>query len=137
MSFRDFVLRGNVLDLAVGVIMGGAFGKIVDSLVTKIINPIIGLVAGKADFSQIFIRMGAIPDGTADQSYAGLVKAGVPVLGIGAFISDIINFLILAWVIYMLVQWFSSLSARYTPPPAPATLDQNLLTEIRDLLKSR
>ena len=136
MSFRVFVLRGNVMDLAVGVIIGGAFGKIVDSLVNELINPIIGAIVGKPDFSEFFIKLGAVPDGyTGAHNYAALKAAGVPLLGVGSFITVIINFLILAFVIYQLVKWFQGLSNRYAPPPAPPTADQTLLTEIRDLLK--
>lgn len=138
MSFKDFVLRGNVMDLAVGVIIGGAFSKIVDSLVNDVINPLVAAIVGKPDFSEFFIPLGAIPETfTGPHTYAALKAAGVPLLGIGTFITIIINFLILAFVIYQLVRWFQGVSNRYAPPPAPPTLDQQLLTEIRDSLKHK
>jgi large conductance mechanosensitive channel len=136
MSFRDFVLRGNVMDLAVGVIIGGAFNKIVDSLVNDLINPIIGMVVGKPDFSSFFVKLGAGPDGLNwNQGYAALKAAGAPMLGIGAFITIIINFLILAFVIYQLVKYTQGLSAKYAPPAPPPPEDVVLLREIRDSLK--
>jgi large conductance mechanosensitive channel len=136
MSFRDFILRGNVMDLAVGVIIGVAFGKIVDSLVNDLINPILASIIGKPDFSEFFFKLGAVPDGyTGPNTYAALKAAGVPLLGFGSFLTIILNFLILAFVIYQLVKYTQNLSAKYAPPAAPPAEDTLLLREIRDNLK--
>jgi large conductance mechanosensitive channel len=136
MSFKDFVLRGNVMDLAVGVIIGAAFGKIVDSLVSDIIMPLIASVVGKPDFSEIFIKLGSVPaDYTGPGTYAALKAAGVPLLGVGSFFTIILNFLILAFVIYQLVKYTQGLATRFAPPAPPPTEDITLLREIRDSLK--
>jgi large conductance mechanosensitive channel len=137
MSFRDFVLKGNVMDLAVGVIIGGAFGKIVDSLVNDLINPIIGRIIGTPDFSSFYIPLATIPAEMAGKPYAEIAKA-VPLFGIGAFATVVINFLLLALVIYYLVKYTQGLSAKFAPPPAPPagpSDEVKLLTEIRDSLK--
>jgi large conductance mechanosensitive channel len=136
MSFRDFIMKGNVMDLAVGVIIGGAFGKIVDSLVKDLIMPIIGMF-GKVDFKNLFITLNA-PDGVDPATlttYDAATKAGANILGYGNFITILINFLILAYVIYQLVKYTQGIAAKYAPPAPPPTADQALLTEIRDLLK--
>jgi large conductance mechanosensitive channel len=136
MSFRDFIMKGNVMDLAVGVIIGGAFGKIVDSLVKDLIMPIIGMF-GKVDFKNLFVVLNA-PDGVDRASitnYDVATKVGANILGYGNFITIVINFLILAYVIYRLVSYTQGIAAKYAPPAAPPTADQSLLTEIRDLLK--
>lgn len=139
-EFRDFALKGNVFDLAVGVIIGGAFGKIVGSLLDNVMNPIIGRVAGSVDFSQNYMNIGsaAIPAGT---KYTD-AKALSPVLGYGQFMSDVINFLILAFVVFLMVKMFNTMRKRFeeqkAPPPPPGpTAEQKLLTEIRDLLAKR
>jgi large conductance mechanosensitive channel len=137
-EFKDFAMKGNVMDLAVGVIIGAAFGKIVDSLVKDIIMPIVGLVFGNVDFSNMFITLGKIPadfKGSAT-SFADLSKAGVNVLGYGNFITILINFLILAFVIFMMVKQVNKMKKAEPPAPAPATSeDVLLLREIRDNLK--
>jgi large conductance mechanosensitive channel len=136
MSFKDFVLKGNVMDLAVGVIIGGAFGKIVDSLVKDLIMPVIGMF-GQVDFKNLFVKLN-VPEGVDAASittYDAATKAGVNILGYGNFVTIVINFLILAFVIYQLVKYSQNAMAKFAPPPAPPTADQTLLTEIRDLLK--
>jgi large conductance mechanosensitive channel len=137
-EFKDFAMKGNVMDLAVGVIIGAAFGKIVDSLVKDIIMPIVGLVFGNVDFSNMFITLGKIPadfKGSAT-SFADLSKAGVNVLGYGNFITILVNFLILAAVIFMLVKQMNKMKKAEPPaPPAAIPEDVQLLRQIRDSLK--
>lgn len=133
-EFKEFAMRGNVVDLAVGVIIGGAFGKIVTSLTNDVILPIVGLLLGKVDFSNLFINLG-------DGDYATLkaaTDAGTPILKYGVFLNTILDFLILACIIFLMVRAMNRMRA-VPPPPAPPgpTPDQQLLTEIRDLLKSR
>jgi large conductance mechanosensitive channel len=138
-EFRDFALKGNVVDLAVGVIIGGAFGKIVDSLVKDIVMPIVGGIFGNVDFSNMFTLMGKIPaDYKGAMTYADLSKAGVPMLAYGNFITILINFLILAFVIFMLVRYFNSMKAA-EPAPAPAApaASEIYLKEIRDALAKK
>ncbi len=137
-DFKAFIARGNVLDLAVGVIIGAAFGKIVSSLTDDVLMPMIGLLTGGVDFSSKFITLGAIPatyKGSLSD-YAALKKAGVALLGYGSFLNAIINFLILAFVIFLIVRWAARLR-----PPAPVALagptEVELLTEIRDSLRLR
>ncbi len=136
-EFKEFALKGNVVDLAVGVIIGGAFGKIVDSMVGDVIMPLVGAVVGKIDFSNLFIVLGHVPDG-ADTTLAGLKKAGVPVLAYGNFITVALNFAILAFVIFVMIKQINRLK-RSEPPapaaPAPTPEDIVLLREIRDSLK--
>lgn len=137
-EFRDFVSRGNVLDLAVGVIIGAAFGKVVTSLTEDLIMPVIGFVTGGVDFSSKFIVLGAIPDTYTGSlaDYAALKKAGVAMLGYGAFITAIISFLLMAFVIFQIVRSANKMM----PPPAPAPAgpsEVDLLAEIRDELKKR
>ena len=138
-EFRDFALKGNVIDLAVAVIIGAAFGKIVDSLVKDIIMPLVGKVFGGLDFTNSFIMLGNPPPGySGPMTYDALTKAGVPLLAYGNFISIVINFIILAFVIFWMVKVFAKARARLeaTPkPPAPPPEDVLLLREIRDLLK--
>ncbi|SFF30747.1 large conductance mechanosensitive channel protein MscL [Paracidovorax wautersii] len=136
-EFKEFAVKGNVIDLAVGVIIGGAFGKIVDSVVSDLIMPVVGLVFGRLDFSNLFLVLGAVPPGTASTLDA-LKKAGVPVLAYGNFITVAVNFLILAFIIFMMVKQINRLK-RQTPAPAPAAPaappeDIVLLREIRDSL---
>jgi large conductance mechanosensitive channel len=134
-EFKAFALKGNVMDLAVGVIIGGAFGKIVDSLVADIIMPIVGAIFGKLDFSSLFVVLGSIPAGTANTLDA-LKKAGVPVFAYGNFITVAVNFAILAFIIFMMVKQMNRLKAAEPAPAAPATPeDVLLLREIRDNLK--
>ncbi len=134
-EFKAFALKGNVMDLAVGVIIGGAFGKIVDSLVADIIMPIVGMVFGKLDFSSLYVVLGSVPAGTVN-TLADLKKAGVPVFAYGNFITVAVNFAILAFIIFMMVKQMNRLKAA-EPAPAPAPTPENitLLREIRDSLK--
>jgi large conductance mechanosensitive channel len=137
-EFRDFALKGNVIDLAVAVIIGGAFGKIVDSLVRDIIMPVIGRVVGGVDFSNYFIMLGSPPAGyNGPMSYEALTKAGVPLLAWGNFVTIVINFIILAFVIFWMVKRFSAAKARLDKPTAAAATPEDvlLLREIRDSLK--
>ncbi len=135
-EFREFAMKGSVVDLAVGVIIGGAFGKIVDSLVADIIMPLIGLVFGKLDFSNLYVVLGSIPAGVAD-NLAELKKAGVPVLAYGNFITIAVNFIILAFVIFVMIKQINRLRRTEEPAPAPAAPPEDivLLREIRDSLK--
>ena len=137
-EFKEFAIKGNVIDLAVGVIIGGAFGKIVDSVVSDLIMPVVGLVFGKLDFSNLFMALGPVPDGTANTLDA-LRKAGVPVFAYGSFITVAVNFLILAFIIFMMVKQINRLKREAPaaePAPAPVTPeDIVLLREIRDSLK--
>ena len=134
-DFKEFAVKGNVVDLAVAVIIGGAFGKIVEALVGDIIMPVVGAIIGKIDFSNFFIPLGAVPAGT-EMTLAALKKANVPVLAYGDFITIAINFLILAFVIFLMVRLISKLKRAAPPAPAPATPeDVLLLREIRDSLK--
>ena len=138
-EFKEFALKGNVMDLAVGVIIGAAFGKIVDSLVGDMIMPIVAaLLGGRVDFSSLLIPLGEVPAGTT-MSLEGLRAAGVPILAYGNFVTIVINFILLAFVIFMLVKALNYWRRQPDPvpetPPAP-TEDQKLLGEIRDLLKA-
>jgi large conductance mechanosensitive channel len=134
-EFKAFALKGNVMDLAVGVIIGGAFGKIVDSLVADIIMPLVGAIFGKLDFSSLFVVLGSVPAGTANTLDA-IKKAGVPVFAYGNFITVAVNFAILAFIIFMMVKQMNRLKAA-EPAPAPAAIPEDiaLLREIRDSLK--
>ncbi len=138
-DFRDFALKGNVIDLAVAVIIGGAFGKIVDSLVKDIIMPLVGRVFGGLDFTNNFVMLGSPPAGYGGpMTYEALTKAGVPLLAYGNFVTIVINFVILAFVIFWMIRQFAAAKAKLdttpaAPPPTPE--DVVLLREIRDLLK--
>ena len=138
-EFREFAVKGSVIDLAVGVIIGGAFGKIVDSLVKDLIMPIVGAIFGGLDFSQWFIMLGKPPAGYAGpMTYEALTKAGVPLFAYGNFITVAINFIILAFIIFMMVKQINRLKKSAPAAPAPATPeDVVLLREIRDSLKAR
>ncbi|MFT3717766.1 large conductance mechanosensitive channel protein MscL [Pseudorhodoferax sp.] len=134
-EFKEFAVKGNVIDLAVGVIIGGAFGKIVDSVVADLIMPVIGLVFGKLDFSNLFLVLGTAPADTP-MTLDALRKAGVPVLAYGNFITIAVNFIILAFIIFMMVKQINRLKRAEPPPPPPAVPeDIALLREIRDSLK--
>lgn len=138
-EFREFAVKGNVVDLAVGVIIGAAFGKIVDSLVGDLVMPLVGLVVGKLDFSSLFWVLGPVPPGTA-MTLDALKKAGVPVLAWGHFITVAVNFLILAFVIFLMVKQINRLKREHpaaAPAPAAPPEDVVLLREIRDSLKNR
>ncbi len=137
-DFRDFAVKGNVIDLAVAVIIGAAFGKIVDSLVKDIIMPVVGRVFGGLDFSNYFIMLGSPPAGySGAMTYDALTKAGVPVLAYGNFITVIINFLILAFIIFWMVRQLAAVKRRIDPAAAAAPVPEEvlLLREIRDALK--
>ena len=134
-EFREFAVKGNVIDLAVGVIIGGAFGKIVGSLVDDVIMPLVGSVFGNLDFSNLFLPLGAVPEGTS-RTLAAMKEAGVPVLAYGSFITVAINFIILAFSIFMMVKQVNRLK-RAEPPAAPPATPEDvlLLREIRDSLQ--
>jgi large conductance mechanosensitive channel len=134
-EFKEFALKGNVMDLAVGVIIGAAFGKIVDSLVGDIIMPVVGKIFGGLDFSNMFVPLAAIPEGNTG-TYAALKAAGVPMLAYGNFITIVLNFIILAFVIFLMVKQMNKLKKAAPPAaPAPTPEDVVLLREIRDALK--
>src|SRR5512135_1866639 len=133
-EFKEFAVKGNVIDLAVGVIIGGAFGKIVDSVVGDLIMPVIGRITGGLDFSSYFIALKDIPPNVA-HTVAEVKKAGVPVFAYGSFITVAINFIILAFIIFLMVKQINKLKRVPPPPPPPTPEDVKLLREIRDLLK--
>jgi large conductance mechanosensitive channel len=135
-EFREFAMKGSVVDLAVGVIIGGAFGKIVDSAVNDLIMPIIGRILGRVDFTNLFIPLSDIPPGTA-QTLDALRKAGVPVFAYGNFITILINFLILAFIIFLMVKQMNRLKKQVPPAPAATPEDIILLRDIRDALKAK
>lgn len=138
-EFREFISRGNVLDLAVAVIIGAAFGAITTSLVNQVIMPVVGLALGGVDFSNLGI---ILRGGGTYASVKDAVAAGAPVIQYGAFLNTIINFLIIAFVLFMVIRSFNEMKRRsekraepsepVEPPPPPA--EERLLTEIRDLL---
>jgi large conductance mechanosensitive channel len=133
-EFRDFAMRGNVLDMAIGVIIGGAFGKIVSSLVSDLLMPPIGLLLGKVDFSSLFLNM----SGTPQPSLAAAKAAGAPTLNYGVFLQSVFDFIIIAFVIFMLVKQVNRFKKEAPPaPPAGPTNEEKLLMEIRDALKNR
>jgi large conductance mechanosensitive channel len=138
-GFRAFIAKGNVLDLAVAVIIGAAFARIVSSLTDDVIMPVIGALFGGLDFSNYFIRLGPVPAGYGGpMSYAGLKAAGVPMLGYGAFLTTAVDFLILAYIIYLMVRYAVRLMpAKEAETPAGPAEDVVLLREIRDELRRR
>ncbi len=136
-EFKEFAVKGNVMDLAVGVIIGAAFGKIVESIVGDLIMPIVGAIFGKLDFSSLFVVLGNVPAGTL-MNLEALKKAGIPVLAYGNFITVAVNFIILAFIIFMKVKQINRMKneAPAAPAaPAPTPEDVVLLREIRDSLK--
>jgi len=134
-EFKEFAVKGNVMDLAVGVIIGAAFGKIVDSLVKDIIMPIVGSIFGNLDFSNMYAVLGDVPVGV-ENNLAALQEAGVPVLSYGNFITIAINFIILAFIIFQMVRAMNKMKKEEpAPAPAPTPDDIVLLREIRDALK--
>jgi len=137
-EFRAFIARGNVLDLAVAVIIGAAFAKIASSLTDDIIMPIIGAIFGGLDFSSHFARLGPVPANYHGSmtSYAALKAAGAPVLGWGEFVTVVINFIILAFIIFLLVRSATKLTRKREDAPAGPSYVE-LLTEIRDELRKR
>jgi large conductance mechanosensitive channel len=138
-EFRTFIARGNVLDLAVAVIIGAAFSKIVASLTDDILMPLIGKVFGGLDFSSYFMVLGEVPAALAGSSdYAALKKAGVPLLGYGAFLTVAVNFVIVAFIIFMIIRSVNRMMPKAdTPAPAVEPADIALLREIRDELRAK
>jgi large conductance mechanosensitive channel len=139
-EFKQFALKGNVVDLAIGVIIGGAFGKIVESLVGDVIMPMLSAVLGRVDFSNLFVVLGTVPAGVGT-SLEALRKAGVPVLAYGSFLTVLVNFILLAFVIFILIRQINRLRSAPAPaaPAAPAAPPEDvlLLREIRDSLQER
>ena len=138
-EFKAFAMKGNVIDLAVGVIIGAAFNKIVESVVGDLIMPILAFIlGGKLDFSNMFFVLGTVPPGTA-QTLDALKKAGVPVFAYGNFITILVNFILLAFIIFMMVKQINRLKkeepAAAEPAPAEPAEEVQLLREIRDSLK--
>ncbi len=134
-EFKEFATKGNVVDLAVGVIIGAAFAKIVDSLVKDLIMPIVGRIFGGLDFSNYFVVLAPPPNYTGPMTYEALTKAGVPLFAYGNFLTVLLNFLILAFIIFLMVRQINHLR-RAAPPSAPATPEDTvLLREIRDSLR--
>jgi large conductance mechanosensitive channel len=137
-EFKEFAMKGNVVDLAVGVIIGAAFGKIVDSVVKDLIMPVVGRMLGGLDFSNYFVALASPPaDFKGPMTYEALTKAGVPLFAYGNFITVAINFVILAFIIFMMVKQINRLKSEAPPPAAPAAPPEDvlLLREIRDALK--
>lgn len=145
-EFRAFIARGNVLDLAVAVIIGAAFGKIVTALTEDVLMPIIGKIFGGLDFSSYFIQLGPVPATYKGSltDYAALKKAGVPLLGYGEFVTQLVNFLIVAFIIFLIVRAVNRATgvlerdkADAAAVPVPEAAEIALLREIRDELKAR
>ncbi len=134
-EFREFAVKGNVVDLAVGVIIGAAFGKIVDSVVGDLVMPLVGRVLGSIDFTNLFIALKDVPAGVP-QTLVEVKKAGIPVFAWGNFVTICLNFAILAFIIFIMVRQVNRLK-REAPPPAPAAPPEDvvLLREIRDALR--
>jgi large conductance mechanosensitive channel len=136
-EFRDFAMRGNVVDMAVGIVIGGAFGKIVSSFVNDVLMPPIGLALGNVDFTNLFLNL-------SDGGYATLAAAkdaGAPILTYGNFLQTVVDFIIIAFAIFMVVKGMNKMkkAEEAAPPPAPPepSAEEKLLGEIRDLLKTR
>ena len=138
-EFKTFLMRGNVLDLAVAVIIGAAFGKIVTSFTDDVIMPEIGKIFGGLDFSGYFERMGDVPAGYAGSlnDYAALKKAGVPLLGYGEFITQLVNFVIVGFIIFLVIKAANKVMTKEEEAPAAEAAEVALLREIRDELKAR
>jgi large conductance mechanosensitive channel len=137
-EFRAFAVKGNVIDLAVGVIIGGAFGKIVDSIVNDIVMPLISsLLGGRIDFTNLFIVLGTVPD-NVPRTFDALKKAGIPIFAYGNFITISINFILLAFVIFQMVKIVNKIRLHDEEPKLTAQTPEDivLLREIRDSLKS-
>jgi large conductance mechanosensitive channel len=134
-EFKEFAVKGNAMDLAVGVIIGAAFGKIVESIVNDLIMPLIGAVSGGFDFSNLFIALDTVPEGVA-MTLAEVKAAGVPVFAYGNFLTILLNFIILAFIVFILVKQLNRLK-KEAPPAAPTAPPEDivLLREIRDSLK--
>ena len=136
-EFKEFAMKGNVMDLAVGVIIGGAFGKIVDSAVNDLIMPLVGKAVGGLDFSNFYVALGDVPAGTAN-TLAAVKEAGVPVFAYGNFLTISLNFIILAFVIFQMIKVMNRMKREQpAPAPAPAVTPEDivLLREIRDAVR--
>jgi large conductance mechanosensitive channel len=133
-EFKAFVVRGNVVDLAVGVIIGAAFAKIVDSAVNDLIMPVVAAVIGHLDFSNFFIVLGTAPEGTA-MTLDAMKKAGVPVFAYGNFITVAVNFVILAFIIFLMIKQINRLKGNEAPAAEAPKEEVLLLRDIRDSLK--
>ena len=133
-EFKEFAMKGNVMDMAVGVIIGGAFGKIVSSLVDDVLMPLVGKVVGGADFTSLFVNL---TNDTHYETLAAAKEAGVSVLAYGQFIQNIVDFLIVAFCIFLMLKFINNLNKKEEAPAAPPepSNEEKLLTEIRDLLK--
>jgi large conductance mechanosensitive channel len=134
-EFKEFAVKGNAMDLAVGVIIGAAFGKIVDSVVNDLIMPLVGAIFGGFDFSNLFVALGTVPEGVA-MTLAEVKKAGVPAFAYGNFLTILLNFIILAIIVFVIVKQLNRLK-KQPPPAAPAAPPEDvvLLREIRDSLR--
>lgn len=132
-EFKEFAMRGNVLDMAIGVIIGGAFGKIVSSLVGDVLMPPIGLLMGKVDFSSLFLNL----SGTPQPSLAAAKATGTPTVNYGVFLQTVFDFIIIAFVIFLLVRQVNRFKKEQPPVPPAPTNEEKLLIEIRDALKGR
>lgn len=133
-EFKEFAMKGNVLDMAIGVIIGGAFGKVVSSVVSDILMPPLGLLLGKVDFSSLFINL----SGQTQPSLAAAKAAGAPTLNYGVFLQSVFDFIIIAFVIFMLVKQVNRFKkAEAPPPPSGPSAEEKVLMEIRDLLKGQ
>jgi len=135
-EFKEFAMRGNVVDLAIGVIIGAAFGKIVTSLVSDLLMPPIGLLLGNVDFSNLFLNLNG-----SYETVEAAATAGAPIVKYGLFINTVIDFLIVAFVIFLVVKGLNKLKRKEeaAPPPAPPapSAEEKLLTDIRDILKAQ
>jgi len=133
-EFREFAMRGNVVDLAVGIIIGGAFGKIVTSFVNDVIMPPIGMLLGKVDFSSLFVNLSS----TDYETLAAAEAASAPVIRYGSFVNAMLDFVIVAFAIFLLVRAINRMKKEQPPAPPPGpSAEEKLLGEIRDLLKAR
>jgi large conductance mechanosensitive channel len=137
-EFKEFAMRGNVMDMAIGIIIGAAFGKIITSLVNDVIMPPIGLLMGNADFSDLFVNL------SMGQSFASVAEAeaaGAPIIKYGIFINTVLDFVIVAFAIFLLIRSLNKLKRKQEaappPPPAAPSVEQKLLTEIRDILRAQ
>ena len=135
-EFKEFAMRGNVMDMAIGIVLGGAFGKIVSSFVNDVLMPVLGKLTGGVDFSQLFLSL------TADSypSLAAAEEAGAAVMRYGAFVQFVVDFIIIAFAIFMVVKAMNNLKKKEEaapPPPPKPSAEETLLTEIRDLLQKQ
>jgi len=134
-EFREFAVKGNVMDLAVGVIIGAAFGKIVESVVNDLIMPVVGAIFGGLDFTSLLITLKPVP-ATVARTYVELKKAGIPFIAVGNFLSVVLNFLILAFIVFLIVKAVNHLRKKEEAKPAATPEEVVLLREIRDSLKA-